>query len=203
MLKYIIIPFIVIFSVPEIFSQSNSLDSLLFTRINEHRDSIGLNKLSWDTSIYKASKHHAEYLVLLNSEEYQKKHNKYNITSATHYEEVDFENFEEFFDVDERSKRYMGKSYHLCTENAAVVGARKSLTLEILEDEKIVDRIINGWINSPGHKKNMEIESSKLGACSILLYDVAFKSKSGKIYYIKSAVAIFNADYVAKVTIVK
>jgi len=202
MMRILIIPFIILLSSIGGFSQIHEVDSILFSKINDYRDSLGLNRLIWHDYIYQMAKHHTKYLSLLNAP-------KINNRIVTHYEEENIINFQECFDVDDRAKKYMGKKFLLCSENVAVYGARKTLTKENLENETLANIAFNGWLNSKeGHKEIMEGKTATYGACSVQLFDGAFEYVSGyknqKVKTtIKKAVAVFNIDYIPKTTIVK
>jgi len=163
---------IIIFALTFIVSLSimaqTSLDSLLFEKINIYRTANGLPELSWDTAVYKMSKHHTLYL-----NQYAKQNN-FNIMIIGHNETNDIEGFEEINLMSDRFNKYVGVNYNHIVENVSGGGKigvlTKSNSLNSTNKDLIVNYIIKSWINSPKH--NQALLSNKIiyGACSIRLY---------------------------------
>jgi len=114
------------------------LDTLVFNKINEYRVSKGLNKVSWDTVCFKASKHHSEYLEGLarvsNYERFIISHNEKDV---------------KFADVTDRYKSFGG--------NLQSVGEIVEVFNESYKDSEVsflsrmADSILVNWKNSPKH----------------------------------------------------
>ncbi len=158
-----------------------SLDSLLFSKINEYRESKGLNILIWDNTLFKASEHHSKYLLTMSNQDSSKK------MYLTHFETKQFEGFKSLMLPEDRYEyylysnkneyhsqqyKYVGKNKYLYPLNKKYirsVGENASFGYQIGKlNNTIVDYIFNGWMNSKGHREYLENKHIKYGACSII-----------------------------------
>jgi uncharacterized protein YkwD len=138
----------------------DSVEKQLFFDINHYRDSVGLQKLQWDSLAYKAAKHHADYLATINNSKYHK-------GLITHDEQIDVDNVDEY-SLGERFQLFIPK-HKKAVENAGggTVSnsfGKKTVTIKIAE---ISNSLLNMWIGSDAHKKNLERKEFTKGACAI------------------------------------
>jgi len=74
-----------IFIISFNLNAQTSLDSLMFNKINNYRESKGLFNIIWSDSVYKMSNHHSKYLMIINQDSTK--------SIITHTEEIDAINF--------------------------------------------------------------------------------------------------------------
>jgi hypothetical protein len=150
-------------------------ETALFNKINHYRDSLGLNKLIWDTSVYKMAYHHTEYLCLLNS----KNNGKVIKSQLGHTEEVDIPDFDEFKTTIDRGKKFakdkfVKNKYFSFAENCCLSTVSKN------EKNNIHNSIFKIWLESKkGHKEIMESKDLIGAACSIKYYFAEITLDSG------------------------
>ena len=150
-------------------------ETALFNKINHYRDSLGLNKLIWDTSVYKMAYHHTEYLCLLNS----KNNGKVIKSQLGHTEEVDIPDFDEFKTTIDRGKKFakdkfVKNKYFSFAENCCLSTVSKN------EKSNIYNSIFKIWLESKkGHKEIMESKDLIGAACSIKYYFAEITLDSG------------------------
>jgi len=156
-------------------------ETALFNKINHHRDSLGLNKLIWDTSAYKMASHHAKYITIINSTPY----NKGILTHRESVDNIDIPDFEEINTLDDRSKKFINKPYVYLAENCAILYKTKK------SDEPKF--ILKKWLESKeGHKEIVESKRATRGACSIQYYEMEIISSSGKNIKFKTLISVLN-----------
>lgn len=162
-----------------------SEEKALFDTINKYRVSKGLNKLIWDTSVYKMASHHAKYITIINSAPYNKK-------LLTHTEELDIADFEELNTVNDRGEKYskarfVKDPYSSFAENCCLLSSGKTVKKDIHNN------FFKCWLNSKdGHKEILEDKSSNFGGCSIQYYFMEVTLDSGVIRKIPMAVAVLD-----------
>lgn len=169
----------------------DSAEKRLFYDINIHRDSMGIAELKFDSLAYKAAKHHADYLAIINN-------SKYRAGLMTHDEKIDVEDFQEY-DAYDRLDFFIPKNKGT-VENVAGGAIPNPLGKKIVtvKDSVISKVILNMWINSKGHKKNLEIKNCTMGACAITVVssDITINTPNGsKIRTFVSYYAVFVAYY--------
>ena len=164
-MKRILTIFALLFSCFYTVAQTTA-ETALFSRINAYRDTIGgSNNVKWDTLAYKASRHHAKYLSLVNT-----------LTSNSYYtightEGANIDDFNELYDLNNRLKFFIPLAKD-AGEN--VVGGIVSLT-----DSMLVNMFFKTWITSKkGHKEIIENKTYKFGACAISYSYVERKIKT-------------------------
>jgi len=151
------------------FAQTK-LDTLVFNKINEYRVSKGLNKVSWDTVCFKASKHHSEYLEGL------ARVSNYMVITTGHSENV-----AKFADVTDRFIYFGGKTK---TTSAGVWLGEivqtfnsnfKDSDVSVLN--RISDSIVVHWKNSPKHNEIMLMSNYRFGGagCKVVTRPVGLK----------------------------
>ena len=120
------------------FSQTK-LDILVFEKVNQYRIEKGLKEVKFDTSCYKASKHHTSYL-------YRKNISVWPKSFCGHSEDtlVDFTNRYEF---------YSPKNRYLHLAEVALSISKNYKVSDTLFLEKMSTEIVNGWKSSPSHNK--------------------------------------------------
>lgn len=136
-----LICFLFFFFTLQVLGQT-PLDSLLFKKINDYRNSKGLDSWVWDQKVWKASKGHNDYLMELGY--------------CTHYQE-------------DSDSTYTGGDrlllqnvlWGLTMENCAVTDRYNDET-----DEEQSKKILLQWINSPGHHETLLSSRTKYGAVS-------------------------------------
>jgi hypothetical protein len=164
------------------------LDTLLFNKINEYRISKHLNELVWDTSAYKASKHHNDYLVK-NSFNSPKRY--IDAAKAEPLSKTSFvlkptlvyphrEDCSIFFSPSDRYKYYGGKEY----VGEVIIGTHTNNT------DSIVSKIIDGWKNSPEHNKIILDKDAKFGSGSIFIEILNQGIKGRNLYFATSTFMI-------------
>jgi len=162
------------------------VEKLLFSDINNHRDSMGLAKLQWDSSAYKVAKHHADYLAIINN-------TKYHTGLITHDEKIDVENFQEY-NFSKRMDFFIRKNVY-ASENVCALGVPNNFS-----DSLLAITSLKSWLASKkGHRENVENKKSTNGACAIsyALVDYTTTTKLfGKITTrVKMSYAVFVAYY--------
>ena len=161
-------------------SAQTSLDSLMFSKINEYRVSNGVAEISWDTNVFKASNHHSTYLKLLSKDSLK--------TTITHYEKIDVDSIDEIFGINDRLIYYAGIKDRFYGEN--ITGTIKS---ENYPDKGLVDIMFNNWVKSKQHNEIMLNKDAKFGACSIVTLVNDFKTTvDGKTIRLKKCFATLN-----------
>lgn len=166
-----------------VFSQTLE-EKALFDTINQYRVSKGLNKLIWDTSIYKMTNHHAKYVAIINSSPYNRK-------LLTHTEDFEIPGFEELKTVNDRGKKYskerfVKNPYGSFAENCCLLSSG-------LTKKNVHGNFFKCWLNSKdGHKEIMEDKESQFGACSIQYYFLDIILESGVTKKIPMAVAVLD-----------
>jgi len=157
-------------------------EKALFNKINHYRDSLGLNKLVWDTSTYKMASHHAKYITIINSTPY----NKGILTHKENVDNIDIPGFEEINTLDDRSKKFINKPYVYFAENCAITSVTKKV--------KISQSVFTAWLNSKeGHKQIMELKDVKIAACSIQIYEMEdVVVRTGKKFKVQLAAVVLN-----------
>lgn len=176
--------FISILFVLSVHSQTKE-ETDLFNRINEHRTSLGLNKIVWDSSVYKMASHHTKYLTIICSPLYNKK--------LTHKEDFDIPEFEELSSLTDRIKKYMPIDQQAVLLikikgiDMNISFAENALLYIVPTDFKGIPKVdefqmsklaFNGWLTSKKHKKIMEYKDVKIGACSIQYFDMSYTIKA-------------------------
>ena len=145
---------IILFIISFGLNAQTDLDSLLFDKVNEYRESNGLNSLAWDSNVYKMANHHSVYLKILNQDSTK--------SIITHLEDVDVEEFEEMLYPNDRFKKYVNNKFDFRGENVGgVLKNRKT------SNEKLVDLIFESWKTSSEHNQLMLNPKTKFGACSV------------------------------------
>ncbi len=124
-----------------LFAQT-SLDFLLFKKINDYRNSNGLDSWIWDQNVWKASKGHNEYLMELGDCTH------FQVGSDSTYSGGDRLLLENVL-------------WGLTKENCAVTDRYNYET-----DEEQSEKILQQWINSPGHHRTLLCPNTKYGAVS-------------------------------------
>lgn len=124
-----------------LFSQTN-LDFLLFEKINEYRNSNGLESWIWDQNVWKASYGHNQYLM--------------DLGRSTHYEEGSDSTY-----TGGDRLLLQGVSWWVTIENCAVTDRYNNET-----DEEQSEKILLQWINSPPHHETLLSSRTKYGAVS-------------------------------------
>ncbi|MDP2692789.1 MAG: CAP domain-containing protein [bacterium] len=180
----------IIFTFLSARAQSD-VEKLLFSDINKYRVSKGLQTLKWDSSAYNASKHHANYLSIINN-------TKNHAGLISHDEKIDIENFQEY-NVDDRIKFFIPKNKNN-VENVASGGVPNFLGKEnVTSQDSVISKIIfDMWKTSKGHNINMKVKNFNLGACAISYSEsiITFNTALGtKTRTIKSYYAVFVAYY--------
>lgn len=148
-----IILFIISFSL----NAQTKLDSMLFDKVNDYRESQGISRLMWDNDVYKAANHHSTYLKLINKDSLK--------TVMTHAESKNVEGFEELMYFTDRISKYVKRDCILSSEN--ITGTLKGPRFP---EEKLVDIIFENWKKSKKHCKIMLSTEVKSGACSIVVF---------------------------------
>jgi uncharacterized protein YkwD len=123
----------------------NTLDKLVFKKINEYRKSKGLVMLVWDNKTFNASKHHTTYLVENKVVCHTEKNNTATSKSRLEHHGVDFD--------------YSGEN---CAK--VIIG----ITKEYSSDEYLSSEIVDGWKNSPYHNKIMLGKNYTYGGVSCI-----------------------------------
>ena len=167
-----------------LFSQTPEEKSL-FDRINEHRISLGIGKLVWDSNAYNMATHHAKYISIINSLPYDKK-------LLSHDEKFNIHDFEEM-SFNERCKKFITQKHALIRENCAIHNIVSHFKSN--KPTKPIDEILyEQWLTSKeGHKENMEAKESKKGACSIIHYMTPILLE-GKILQFECVIAVLDID---------
>jgi len=120
----------------------------VFASINAEREAIGLEALIFDSSIASVAEDHNEFLLDLNQ------------GSSTL--RINHDGFEE------RADRVLALNFDLVGEN---VGAVRNFS-----SDAVVNALIDGWNNSPGHRVNIERDFTHTGI------DILVDSFSGTVY---------------------
>jgi len=140
------------------FSQERhyELERLILDKVNEFRISQGLLAVEWNDKVYDAAYHHAYYLSL-------------DSVPFSHEENYDVDGFEEISDAQHRIKHYYDKySWGIeCLTGMNIIWFNGDL-------EKAATWVVNGWINSPGHRRGMLFDTEgagnlEFGAVSVLM----------------------------------
>ena len=163
--------FIILFTSLTIFSfgqqRPSKVDSILFSLVNSFRDSLGIQKLTWDTNLYKAAQYHSEYLIKCPLVLHQDKidTNIFETDSVdSHSETVNIKDFKNLKKVRDRFNKFMSNLKGLyCTENIAE--GTFAFTYKKQTDLEIANHIFNMWLNSLPHKKNMLDPRLRFSAC--------------------------------------
>ena len=119
-----------------------SLDSLLFKKINDYRNSKGRQSWTWDQKGWEASHGHNIYLMELGD--------------CTHYEG----NSETTYTGGDRLTQ-QDIYWDITRENCAVTDRYNEEG-----DQEQSEKILQQWINSPNHNKTLLCEETKYGAVS-------------------------------------
>lgn len=172
------------------FSQTK-LDTLLFNKVNEYRVSKNLKELKWDTSAYKATKHHTLYLAenKFNSPKFfleLTKKDRYS-TSSIIIKSLKYPHREDsiIFNLPSDRYKYYGGNYNYIGE--IIAGMNKSIKSDdSLKFEKLSIEILNGWKNSPEHNKILLIPNITKGGCSTIIEIIEQGIKNYKIYFTTS-----------------
>ncbi len=121
-------------------SAQSAHDSLLFARINGYRVEQGLVPLVWDSCMYLAAKHQADYQCAMARVTHQQTpYSKFKNWNANPFTRIS--HF-----CPQLSQHYMAAEN--CGPSTA--GYRNQLDMEMA-----VDRHLTGWILSTGHRKNL------------------------------------------------
>lgn len=163
------------------------LDTLLFNKINEYRNSKHLKELIWDTSAYKATRHHTEYLM---KNEFNSPKRYVDVAKSTPLSKTTFylkpsliyphrEECTVFFTPTDRYKYYGGKEY----VSEVIIGTHTN------NYDSIVSKILNGWKNSPEHNKLILDKNAKRG-CGSILIDIMNQGIINKNIYFVTATFI-------------
>jgi uncharacterized protein YkwD len=170
-------------SVLRLSSQTKE-ESMLFDKINQYRDSLGLNKLVWDSYIYKMASYHSKYLVLINTEPENK-------NLITHDEKFDMKDFAEL-SFNERCKKFIPAA-KLIRENCAGNNMPSGFGGKGFGVQELVFR---SWVKSKqGHKENMENKFLTKGACSIVHCKLSIVLNTGKKVQIDYIFVVLDMCY--------
>jgi len=148
------------------FAQTK-LDTLVFNKINEYRVSKGLNKVSWDTVCFKASKHHSEYL------ERKAFKTKYDTITCGHEEKVS--GFEHCWD---RYGSYGGKLQSVGEIVETFNESYKDSEVSFLD--RMADSILVHWKNSSQHNAIiLGVDFAFIGvSCVVIKRPVGLRGKT-------------------------
>lgn len=125
---------------PENFRQ-DLLSNLIFDKINEARDSLGLQMLEKDSILQKAAQQHAQYLKKTGRLSHKQKNRKF-VSPA-------------------KRVKHFGGDFKAVAENVFLIsagptiikGSNREFSFNSYQD--VATEIVKGWINSPGHFKNI------------------------------------------------
>lgn len=127
--------------------------------VNKYRVSQGLSPVKWSIKVYNTAYHHSSYMS-----------NK-GVPFA-HTETVDIKGHEEINDVQDRIDKYCGVS-SWGTECMASMWLFSWVDGEDFDIYKECRKVVDNWINSPGHRKAMLYDKEgngnlTLGAVSVI-----------------------------------
>jgi len=124
-----------------LFAQT-SLDSLLFKKINDYRNSKGLHSWVWSQNVWNASKGHNQYLMKLGD--------------CSHFQEGSDSTYS-------GGDRLLLENvlWGITRENCAVTGRYNEET-----NEEQAEKILLQWIKSPTHHETLLCTRTKYGAVS-------------------------------------
>lgn len=163
------------------FTTDYTLDSLLFSKINDFRVFYKVPSLGWDKIAYQMATHHTDYEV--------------KTATVTHFEPTQVPNFVNLNDLSDRSNFYAKSSVSACSEN--VHGGKNLVVIDSNNDfttfvstiwhkdlktytpfEIVALRILYIWTTSADHKANLLSTACLKGAVSTQYKDLAFITKS-------------------------
>ena len=119
--------------ISAVFVAQTKLDTLVFNKVNEYRISMGVSELKWDTTSFKAAKLHTNYLV--------------RTGKVGHKEDT-------LIEPKDRLKVF-DNTYKWTVINEVALSTNLNINKTDSVDEKIADKIVDGWKKSPLH--NMAI----------------------------------------------
>lgn len=144
----------------------NSLDSLILNDINEYRIKGGLENVSYDTTVYKASKYHSNYMAVTGN--------------FNHFEDV-IETSTDTFGLSNPMSRYdkyngsvdlnkesYGECIFLWSGAIAFKTGETEINETVIKDfvesnhSKISERTLLFWSTSPPHKDIIEKDSKNM-----------------------------------------
>ena len=170
-MKYLVIILLFISSLS--FTQTK-LDSLVFDRINQYRDSIGLNKVEWDSIAFKSANNHSTYLS----------NNSTNNNIICGHKQ----NTPGYETPSNRWRKFKGedKTYFAEISNFTTINKKEDSDYFY---SLIVNEIIKLFINSEEHKKAMINDKVKFVGVSTTykVEDNGFK-KGTKYYFTKYSI---------------
>lgn len=154
------------------FTQTK-LDSLVFERLNKYRDSIGLNKVEWDSTAFKSANNQSTYL--------SDNSTKDNIICGHNQKTPGYET------PSIRWKTFKGsdKTYFSEVCNFITVNKKENDNIDYIYSI-IANEIVKSFLNSPEHKKSILNQKVRFVGISTVykIEDNGFKKES-KYYLTK------------------